>query len=123
MDGLCEVGAIDVRYEAERHGAVAVVLEGLVGHHWPEVGAANTDVDHVAYALASMALPDAIADAIAEVHHLVEHSVHLRHHILAVDDDRCTSRCAQGHVQDGAVFRDVDLVTPEHGVDARAQAG
>ena len=32
-------------------------------------------------------------------------------------------RGAQGHVQDGAVFRDVDLVTSEHSVDARAQVG
>ena len=30
---------------------------------------------------------------------------------------------AQGHVQDGSAFRDVDLLTPEHGVDPRLQAG
>ena len=49
--------------------------------------------------------------------------MHLGHHVLTVNDDGCAARCAQGHVQDRAVFRDVDLVTPEHGVDARAQAG
>ena len=123
VDGLREVGAIDVRHEAERHGAVAVMLEGLVGHHRPEVGAADADVDDVADALAGVALPGAAADAVAEVRHLVEHGVDLGHHVLAVDDDRCAARRAQGHVQDGAVFRDVDLVAPEHGVDARAQAG
>ena len=32
-------------------------------------------------------------------------------------------RRAQGDVQDRAVFRDVDLVAAEHGVDAIAQAG
>ena len=47
----------------------------------------------------------------------------LRHHVLAVDDDRCSFRRAQGHVQDGPVFRDVDLLASEHGVDPRAQAG
>ena len=30
---------------------------------------------------------------------------------------------AQGHVQNGTAFRDVDLLTPEHGVDPRLQAG
>ena len=45
------------------------------------------------------------------------------HHVLAIDDDRCSSRRAQGHVQDSAVFRDVDLLAPEHGVDALAQSG
>ena len=33
------------------------------------------------------------------------------------------SRGAQGHVQDGPVFRDVDLLAPKHGVDPRSQAG
>ena len=32
-------------------------------------------------------------------------------------------RRAQGHVQDGPVFRDVDLLAAEHGVDPRPQAG
>ena len=32
------------------------------------------------------------------------------------------SRRAQGDVQDGTVFRDVDPVAPEHGVDALPQA-
>src|SRR4029434_735280 len=79
-------------------------------HHWPEVGAANADVDHVADALARVALPGAAPDAIAEGYHLVEHGVHLGHHVLTVDDDRGAARRAQGHVQDSAVFRDVDLV-------------
>src|SRR5215471_6988221 len=77
MHGLYEVGAIDIRYEAERHGAVAVMLEGLVGHHRPEVGAADADVDDVAYAFARVALPGAATNAIAEVRHLVEHGVDL----------------------------------------------
>ena len=122
-DGLREVGAVDVGDEAERHGALAVMLQRLVGHHRPEVGAADADVDDVANALAGVALPRAAADAVGEVGHLVEHGVDLRHHVLAVDDDGCSSRRAQGHVQDGPVFRDVDLLAPEHGVDALAQAG
>ena len=60
---------------------------------------------------------------LAEVGHLVEHGVDLGHDVLAVDDDRRAARRAQGHVQHGAVFGDVDLVAAEHGVDARAQAG
>ena len=93
----------------------------LVGHHRPEVRAADADVDDVADALAGVALPLAAADAVGEVGHLVEHGMHLRHDVLAVHDDRCASRRAQGDVQDGAVLGDVDLVTAEHGVDPRAQ--
>ena len=117
-----EVGAVDVGNEPEGHRPVAVMLERLVGHHRPEVGAADADVDHVADAFAGVALPCAAPDPVGEVGHLVQHGVNLGHHVLAVDDDGRRSRRAQGHVQDGAVFRDVDLVAPEHGVDALAQA-
>ena len=65
----------------------------------------------------------AAPDPVGEVRHLVEHGVDLRHDVFAVDDDGCSFRRAQGHVQDGAVLRDVDLFAPEHGVDPRSQAG
>src|SRR3989475_4121588 len=42
---------------------------------------------------------------------------------LAVHDDRRPARRTQRDVQNGPVFRQVDLVSPEHGVDALAQPG
>src|SRR5262245_30144836 len=120
MDGFREVGAIDVGHEAERHGPLAVMLEGLIGHHWPEVGTPDTDVDDVANTLAGVALPCTAADLIGEVSHLVEHGVDLGHDVFAVDDDGGPSRRAQGHMQDGAALRTVDLLTPEHSVDPRS---
>ena len=42
--------------------------------------------------------------------------------VLAVDDNLLAARRAQGGVQNGAVFRDVDLVAAEHGIDPLAQA-
>ena len=118
-----EISAVDVGDEAKRHGAVAVMLQRLIGHHRPEVGAADADIDDIANALAGVAFPGAAADAVAEIRHLVEHSVDLGHDVLAIDEDGWPSRRAQRHVQDGAVFRDVDLLAAEHGVDPAAQAG
>src|SRR2546423_4143750 len=54
---LDEIRSVDVGYEAERHGTVAVVSERLVRHHRPEVRAADTDIDHVANALSGMSFP------------------------------------------------------------------
>ena len=116
--GLHEVSAVHVGDEAERHVALAVMLECLVGHDRPKVGAADADVDHVADAFAGMAFPLAAADAVGEIGHLVEHGVDLGHDILAVHHDGCRLRRAQGHMQDGAIFCDVDLVPAEHRVDA-----
>ena len=65
----------------------------------------------------------AAAHPVGEIRHLVEDGVDLGHHVFAIDNDRCTFRCAQGHVQDRAVLGDVDLFTPEHGVDPRSQIG
>ena len=118
-----EIGAVDVGNEPERHGAIAVVFQRLVRHYRTEVGAADADVDHVANALAGVPLPLAAANAIGEGGHLVEHRVHLRNHILAVDDDGGSFGRAQGHVQDGALLGGVDLLASKHGVDARPQAG
>ena len=121
--GLREVGTVDVGDEAEGHGPLAVEAERLVGHHRPEVGAADADVDHVADALPRVPLPGAAPHALGELAHLVEDLVHLGDHVHPVHLDRCGAGGAQGHVEHGAVLRHVDLLAPEHGVDAGAQAG
>ena len=99
------------------------MLKCLVSHHWAEVGAADADVDDVANALAGVPLPRAASHAVGKIGHPVEYGVDLRHHVLAVHDYRCTARGSQGHMQNGPVFRQVDLVSPEHGVDTFAQTG
>jgi hypothetical protein len=118
-----EVGAVDVGNEPEGHVPLAVMPERFVGHDRPEVGAADANVDDVADALAGVALPPAAPDAVAEVGHLVEHGMHLGDNVLAVHEDGGVFRRAQGHVQNGAVLREVDLVPAEHRVNALAQAG
>ena len=84
-----KVGAVDVGNEPENPAAVAVMFERFVGHHRPEVGATDTDVDYVANGFAGMALPLAAADAVAEIRHLIKYGVNLRHHVLAIYNDGC----------------------------------
>ena len=47
-----EIGRVDIGDEAERQVAVGVMAQGLVGHHRPQVGPADADVDDVADRLA-----------------------------------------------------------------------
>src|SRR4029077_19359056 len=84
--------------------------------------ATDTNVDDVANALAGIPFPGASPDAVGEIGHLVENSVDLRDNVLAINNDRCSFWCAQSHVQNSAVFRDVDLVAPKHSVDPPAQS-
>jgi hypothetical protein len=67
-------------------------MSRLVGDHRPEVGAADADVDHVADALAGIALPGAAAHRLRELCHLVEDGMDLRHEIPTVD--RGAVRCS-----------------------------
>jgi hypothetical protein len=120
---FCEVAAIDVGNEAERQVPRAVVAQCLVSHHRPEVGAADADVDDVPDALAGVARPTAAAHPARKGAHAVEYYMHVGYHVVAIKQDGCRTRCAQGHVQHRAPFRDVDPVAAEHGVDPFAQAG
>ena len=77
----------------------------------------------VADAFSRVALPLAGAYTVAELRHPLEYGVHLGNDIHAVHDDGGPFWCAQGDVQHRAILRDVDLLSPEHGVDTRAQPG
>jgi hypothetical protein len=99
------------------------VPERLIGHDRTEVGAADADVDDVPDALTSVAFPLAAPDALREVRHLAENGVDLGHHILTVHNDGCPCRGPEGHMQDGPLLRDVDLLAAEHGIDPGAKPG
>ena len=119
---LGEVGAVDIGDEAEGHGPLAVVLQRFVGHDGAEIRSADADIDDIADALAGMPRPGASAQPIGEGRHLVEDGMDIGHHVLAVVQDGRAARRAQRDVKHRALFRDVDLVAAEHGVDALAQA-
>ena len=99
------------------------MFQRLIGHHGAKVGTADADVDNVLDAFAGVALPLAAPHPFGEIGHLAEHGMDLGHDIFSIQDDGRAFRRAQGHVQDGAVFRDVDFLATEHGCDAPAQIG
>jgi hypothetical protein len=99
------------------------VAQRLVGHHRPEVGAADADVDDVADALPGVTGPLAGADRCRERRHTVEHRVDFGHDVGALGRDRGLTRRAQRDMQDRAVLGDVDVLAGEHRVDAVTQPG
>src|SRR5580704_3830597 len=113
--GFREVCAIDVRNETKRQGTFAVILERLVCHHRPEVGPADADVDDVADALTGVAGPCATPDTIGQPRHSVQNGVHLRYHVLVIDNDGCSPRSSQSCVQDRSILCNIDFLATEHG--------
>src|SRR6516225_1092044 len=83
-DRLSEVSPVNVGHEAKREGAIAVKSQRFISHYRSQVGAADTDVDDVADALAGMSSPLAVPDAIGKIRHLVEHGVNLGYDVLAI---------------------------------------
>ena len=68
----------------------------------------------VADALAGMTAPRAGTHPLGELRHRVQHLVHVRHDVMAIDQDARIARRAQRHVQHRALLGDVDLVAAEH---------
>ena len=120
---LDEVGAVDVRDEAEGHVAPAVVTQRAVGHHRPEVRAADADVDDVLDRTPGCPLPLPGADGVGEGAHPVEHLVHLGDDVDTVDDERGAARHPQRNVEHGAVLGDVDPLAGEHRVAPLGDTG
>src|SRR5262249_13158487 len=116
------VGTVYVGNEPKCHGSLAIMFQCFIGHDWPEIRTTDTDVDDVANALASVALPRAAPHAVREIAHLVEDGMDLRHNVLAINADGWLCRFAKSHVQNGAIFGDVDLLASKHGVNSLAQS-
>ena len=122
-DGLREVGAVDVGDEAERHVALAVVRSASYAITGPRSEPPMPMLMTLRMRLPVCPFHSPLRTRLAKSGHLVEDGVDLGHHVLAVDDDRRTSRRAQRDVQDRSLLRDVDLLAAEHRVDPRPQAG
>lgn len=117
-----DVRTIDVRHKV--HIQVIFVRTQRFGHHKrTEVGATDTDVHHIRNRFAGVAFPAAGDNRFREGFHLLQHRIHFRHHIFAVHDDRGIATVAQRHMQHCTIFRTVDLLTGEHGLDSTAQVG
>src|SRR5271156_5449266 len=95
----------------------------LVRHYRSEIRPTDADIDDIADRFPGVAFPLPAAYSIGKVSHLVEHGVHLGHHVLAILDDGLPIGSAQGDMQDGSLFGDVDFVAAEQGDRAEPQSG
>jgi hypothetical protein len=114
LEGLSHVGAVNVGDEVELHALLTVSLESLGDHDGSEVRTANADVDNGVDLLAGVTLPLARADLVGELLHVLQNTVDLLDHALAVNLHRLVGGVAQSHVVDGAALCEVDLLSLEH---------
>ena len=87
-DGFCEIGPVDIGNKPERHSAFAVILERFVGHHRPQVRAADADIHDGFDPLACMAFPLTAPHAVRKPGHLIQDCMYLGDDILTIDHHR-----------------------------------
>ena len=85
----------------------------LIHHLRPEVGPADTDIDHVTNRHALVAEVFAQAQPLSELRHATPRFDHLRHDVELLAGER-PGRPAQCGMQYRAPFADVDLLPGEH---------
>ena len=110
--------AIDVRNEVQGKSWMHKRAQRLAHHLRAQVGTTDADVDDVGDLKARAAAPLAFANLRSEVAHLRQHALHFVSNVHAVQYvlARTTRRIAQRHVQDGAVFAQVDTLSGHHRV-------
>ncbi len=118
---LRKVCAIHIGNKAHRQVALAVRLQRFVRHRRPQIGTTNPDVHHVAHALARVPRPRAASHPARKARHLLQHPVHVRHHVAPIHHDRRVRPVAQRHVQHRPPFRPVDLLPRHHPAHRRRQ--
>ena len=97
------------------------MLERFASHHRTKIGTADTNVDYIPDSLSGVTFPFATADAIRKISHPGENSMNFGHHVLAVHKDGGIPRRTQSHVQDSAIFGEIDFFPAEHGFDPLTQ--
>ncbi len=108
-----DMRAIDVGDEM-RARAVMKRRQRQGNHDRAEVRSTDADIDDVSDLFAGRAFQRAGADAVGELAHCGEHTVDIRHDILAIDYDRCVGAIAQCRMQHGAAFGEIDRNAREH---------
>ena len=95
-------------------GRIGIGFQGLANHFRSQIGAADSDIDHVANALAGVATPFAAPNLVSELARVLQNLADFRHHILSLDVDRPVASIAQGNVQHGPLFGMVDDLAVKH---------
>ena len=102
---------------------MAVILQRFKGHYGPQIGAADTNIDHSSNALARVAFPGPAANLPSKLRHFVENCVNLGNNIRTIGKYLFAFGSAERNMKDGPLLGHVDLVARKHRVYVFAQTG
>ena len=103
-----ELAAVDVCQVVAAHAFVSIGQQCLGDQLRAEERTTDADIHYVSDRLLGVTTPQAVVDAADQVSDLVQHLVHVRHDVYAVDRQLVAHWAAQRRVQGGATFGRVD---------------
>jgi hypothetical protein len=133
LQGLRNVGTVNVGDEVKGHAILSVWLKSLGNHDWTtmkilsalkvgrngiqiclQIRSTNTDVDDVGQWLSGVTSPGTASDLLSELLHVLQDGVNVLNDTLSVNAHWLVGDITESSVVDGAVFGEVDLLTLEH---------
>ena len=113
LQGVAEIGAIDIGDGVQSQMAWDKRRERPRGHGGTEVRAANADVHDIGKARAARGLDLAVADRLRESFHLGAFGENFRHDVVAPGEHWPARKIAQGHVQGRTVLGGIHRLARE----------
>ncbi|MNF91232.1 hypothetical protein D3C84_738260 [compost metagenome] len=108
-----ERAAIDIGQVMAAHATLGERQQGFGDQLRAEEGTADADIHHVGDRLLAVAAPQAVVHPPDQFGHLVQHPLHLGHHVDAIDQHLVADRPAQRGVQGRAGLGGIDRLTVE----------
>jgi len=120
-DDVGELAAIDIGDEGHAGCALRHRLQRFHCHRRAEIGTADADVDHQGKGRIGAGADAALAHVLGKFEHALALGHHLRVDIRSIDHERRRPPASQRSMQHRTIFRGVDVIAPEHRLDARSQ--
>ena len=108
-----ELRGLDVRYEMRLHARTMASPQGFAHHRRTEVRTADADVHDVAQGAPTVSAQLSPMERVAEGAHPIPHTAHLRHHVPPCVGVGPLPAMAQGAVERGAVFGEIDILSAQ----------
>ena len=115
--------AVDIGYEMRPQCGGTEGSQRSSNHQRTQIRSTNADVHDVGERPAGTAPGCTVAHVVCHIAHALENGANLRHHILAINHNWPLRAIAQGRMQHGASFGDIDSPAFKHGRNLGGNAG
>mmetsp|Transcript_824 Transcript_824/g.1772 ORF Transcript_824/g.1772 Transcript_824/m.1772 type:complete len:322 (+) Transcript_824:560-1525(+) len=113
LERLSDVSAVHVAHKVNPHLG-CVRPQGFCHHDRTKIRSSDADVHHICERLPAVPLPLPAPHLLNKLLHLLQHRMHIGHHVLPVHQDRLLQLVAESDMEDRSSFSGIDGGTSKH---------